>query len=246
MAFATFDSGQLVNTGLDGTLLIATATGVGGARAQGTNSTGKWYFEFTTTTMVNANSDVGIGNAAASYSTPATAPVSAIAVYKSGTIWNNGVSTGLSVGALSSGSVVCVAVDLDAGLAWFKLGAAGNWNGSAANNPATGVGGISTLAWGRGSSSNFYPFAGFGVSADKTTANFGASAFTGAVPAGFTSGWTTATAITNAAATKVGAEVWVADNPPLRVTMIGAEVWHPYTPFVPPPAFRNPITFVVS
>lgn len=226
--FATFDSGQLVNTTLDSTSLIATATGVGGARAQGTHNSGKWYFEFTCTTMANSSSDVGIGTAGASYSTPATQPLNAIAVYRGGFVYNNGVYTGTNIGAVVTGSLVCVAIDLDASLAWFRLGAAGNWNASASNNPATGVGGISIAAWGRGGpATNFYPFASFGASTEQTTANFGASTFAGAVPAGFTSGWTVAAAANNAVATTIGAEVWSTGTPAIRATMLGAEIWSP-------------------
>lgn len=61
-------------------------------------------------------------------------------------------------------------------------------------------------------------------------------------------------------ATTIGAEVWTADDPPLRVTRLGAEVWYDIVPrivatqigaeiwMVAPsaPAFRNPIAFVVS
>jgi hypothetical protein len=227
MAFATFDSGKLTNATLDGTSLIATATGVGQAIAQGTNSTGKWYFELITTVIVSGNGSVGIGNFSAGALGTATPSANTIQVFKSGNIWNNAVNTGLNIGALTTNSVVCVAVDLSTSLAWFRLGAAGNWNGSAANNPATGVGGVSIAAWGRGLGSNFYPSTGLGASGDKTTANFGASAFTGAVPAGFTSGWTTATAVTLAGATTVGAEVWADGTPAIRATMLGAEIWSP-------------------
>jgi hypothetical protein len=61
-------------------------------------------------------------------------------------------------------------------------------------------------------------------------------------------------------ATTLGAEVWTADNPPLRVTRLGAEVWYDIVPravvtqigaevwmtSAPLPTFRKPLAYVIS
>lgn len=78
---------------------------------------------------------------------------------------------------------LCIAVDLDADLIWFRTGA-GNWNNNGANDPATGVGGID-LTW---------AYAGSGVkllwpAASGTSSTYDlflkAADFTQAVPSGY-------------------------------------------------------------
>ena len=122
-----------------------------------------------------------------------TAPISAIAVGAcgpghSGAIFLDGATTGSTIGTITSGTVVGIAVDCDQRLIWFRSGAAGNWNGSAGANPATGVGGILVTAQGRGIP--IYPTAWLIGGSEQTTANFGDTAFVGAVPSGYTSGFT--------------------------------------------------------
>jgi len=207
---------------LSNTNHTATASAASNAiRTTDDQITGKFYWETTLTTASNSYA-VGVAAAGAALATVYSAPAAAIIVYATGAIWRDGVSTGLSLGSLAAGGVVvCHALDATNGLYWARSGAAGNWNGSASANPATGVGGIST--WGSGIP--LYPAACFGVAA-ATTANFGDSAFTGTAPSGFTSGFTSGAApVVNAVATQIGAEVWAAGEPALRVTQMGIEMW---------------------
>ncbi|GGG31089.1 hypothetical protein GCM10010964_18790 [Caldovatus sediminis] len=227
MPFATWDPGQLSAVTLSNGNLTATASGAGGVRGQGTNRSGKWYWEITLPTWANANTRVGACTAAATVGSfgASTPPAFAVTVRRDGGIYLGSASTGLSLGARANGDVIGIALDLDAGKVWFRAGASGNWNGSTAHNPATGQGGVSLASLGYGGGANWYPMAGFGAANDQAVANFGASALVGAVPGGFTAGWTTDTAITHAVASTAGAEVWARDPGTLRMDAAGAEVW---------------------
>lgn len=237
MTFATWDSGQLSNATLSGGDLIATASGVGGVRGQGTNRTGKWYWETTLTTLATS-ARLGIGwantppstfNSTSNNAATLTA-AGDISVNGSGTVTVGGVSTSVSFGARASGDLICIAVDLDAGLLWFRVGAAGNWNNNAARNPATGAGGVSIASVVSGPAYDWYPFVGMGATGGVWTANFGASAFTGTVPSGFTSGWTTASAVTNAVSSRAGIETWFVGQGTANISRVGYEAWFSIVP----------------
>lgn len=79
---------------------------------------------------------------------------------------------------------VAFALDLDNALFWIRT-AAGNWNNNAANNPATGVGGLDlSWAWSSTTSRLVWP----GMNAGNTSAHsiyLKTADFTQAVPAGF-------------------------------------------------------------
>ena len=85
----------------------------------------------------------------------------------------------------ANNNTLCVAVDLDAHLIWFRTNA-GNWNNSGSANPATGIGGIdlnkakqhavAPLMW--------YPGASTNTSAATGTINLVGS-FAQSVPSGF-------------------------------------------------------------
>jgi hypothetical protein len=161
-----------------------TAGWTGLVRTVAAKSAGKYYWEATFTVGAQSQSGVGftIGSLSVSTQTFGNAGTG-----KSGTTIGtgtlvDGANVGVGIGTITSGSVVCLAVDLTAKLIWFRLGAGGNWNGSGTANPATGVGGISISNAGTA-----YPTICMG-GADTITANFGATAFTGAVPSGFTAG----------------------------------------------------------
>jgi hypothetical protein len=126
----------------------------------------------------------------------------------------------------TTGTVICYAIDLDGGLIWIRSGAAGNWNNSAANNPATGIGGQSLVGIGLGQGIDCYPWVFLNSSANSITANFGGSAFIGAVPAGFTSGWDDSVAIvTNMVATQTVMEQWGSGTPAMWATQVLIEHW---------------------
>jgi hypothetical protein len=100
----------------------------------------------------------------------------------SGTIWANGSSTGVSIGT-HNGFIIGIAVDLDNRKLWFRKAPSGDWNNNATNNPATNTGGTTVPA------GTMIPFCVCDANGSVNTANFGSSAFSGAVPSGFTAGW---------------------------------------------------------
>jgi hypothetical protein len=188
--------------------LTATATGGSNAvRSTDKQITGKFYWE---TILTTASNFYGVGVAVGGAALPGmySIPTGAIIVYTNGgAIWRDGINTALAIGSLSGGgALVCHALDATNGLYWVRSGAAGNWNGNAANNPVTGVGGISTF----GSGFALYPAAVFGNTA-ATTANFTAGA----------------SAPNNVITTQAAAEVWGTTDPPLQVTQVAVEVWGP-------------------
>jgi hypothetical protein len=185
MANTTWNPADLTLVTLTGSNLIATVgAGSGGVRSTASLNSGKYYWENTWTISSNAISS-GIALASASITAPTTGW--ARIQRTTGNITINNVNTGVSISggsAVPNSSVICVAVDFTAQLIWFRVGAAGNWNGNSSNNPATAVGGQSIA------SITGALFAGMsGQSGDIVTGNFGNSAFTGATPAGFTAGF---------------------------------------------------------
>ncbi len=222
-------SDKTANCTLSGGNLIATSAsaGINSVRAVDKQALGKFYWECTCniTTTTNTGPGIATSNLSLSANQLTAAAVGCSAVTKNGNIYVDGVNTGVPViGALTNGSVVCIACDATARTVWYRLGVAGNWNGSAANNPATGVGGIAVNSLGNGF--GIYPITWFGASGDQVTANFGDTAFVGAVPSGYTSGFTAGASVpTNALASQVAAEHWLTTNPAAQVTSVVAEHW---------------------
>lgn len=212
---------------LTATTTVSTTNWVIGPTGQ---AAGKFYFEITLN-GAGLPFQIGLTKPAASYSSSAY-------FQNNGVVLNVGSTTesvtiaGLSVvstsaygavsPALAAGSIVCVAVDFAAQLIWFRAGVTANWNGTTNGNPATGTGGFSFAALGAKGIS-LVPCL-LTSSAQSDTANFGDSAFSGAVPTGFTSGWPTGGA-DNALVTQVSAEVWRVAPSDARFTYVGVEVW---------------------
>jgi len=93
----------------------------------------------------------------------------------------NGSNVG-NIQSYASGNTVGMAVDIGAGLIWWETNG-GNWNNSGTANPATGTGGITISVTGA-------LFAGVGGgfwsgTHTQWTADFGATAYANAAPAGF-------------------------------------------------------------
>lgn len=126
---------------LSGSNLIATITATSSNVAANRTLTGKSYFEITATTLPNVMS-IGICNRLFSFSSGTLLGANANGCgYRSGgTVVING-STVSTIATYTGGNVIRVAVDPASFLIWFAVGA-GNWNNNAANDPATGVGGI--------------------------------------------------------------------------------------------------------
>lgn len=149
-------------------------------------TSGKYYFEVTFTAGTSSgNAAVGLvpsneplTGSQIGYNDGVTGSIGCF--QSSGNIYKDGSSS--SIGSAnnysSAGNYLCIAVDVVNRLAWFKSGT-NNWNGNAANDPATGVGGISISGTG-----TIYP----AIGTDKVStwnANFGANTFNQTVPVGF-------------------------------------------------------------
>jgi hypothetical protein len=181
---------------LSGGNLVATfPSNNSGVRSVDRVYSGKYYWEVTYTTFVSS-SGAGVVLGTSALGSDGTSNLFII-VYGSGTIALNGAATGLNIGSFSGGAVCCFALDATNDLFWARNGAAGNWNNGASNNPATGVGGISIASFGAGPMGLYAWAMAAGISGAAFTVNFGATAFTGAVPAGFTSGFPDSTVMTN-------------------------------------------------
>jgi hypothetical protein len=130
-----------------------------------------------------ASDAIGLGLSTAAFNTSGGTGQAQV---MSTAIWvNGGISS--SFPSIANGDVIGIAVDLTAQLVWFRICPSGTWNGSGTANPATGVGGISISSISTGL---LFPMYTVGASVgNNVTANFGASAFSGALPSGFTSGW---------------------------------------------------------
>lgn len=190
VTYAVLD-GTPTNVTLSNGNLTAThssATNNSGARSTTFKSSGKYYFEVTVGATHGQNDAIGIVSSGTAYVNLANGQGGPVLALTTGTIWGNNLNSGSTLGAVVAGNVVCFAINSDTGLFWVRKNN-GNWNASAPANPATGVGGIVGGAVGT-PGAPIIGFSGTGTLAgDNMTANFGVSAFTGAAPSGFTSGW---------------------------------------------------------
>jgi hypothetical protein len=185
--FATFDPAT-VSAGdvtlSNGNLTVTHVTGTANVGVRGISANGKYYFEITHVAGI-AGDAIGLVTTTGTYGNVLAGTNCTVVFTTSGNISSNNGASGKNIGTLTpSSTVMGLAVDLTARKAWFRKGAAGNWNGLAigSENPATGLGGVTVAP-----TVSFMPVVAFGASSggDVYTANFGASAFTGAVPAGF-------------------------------------------------------------
>ena len=188
--FATWNPADSLNITLsNGNRTAVSQATSGGVRANSGLSSGKVYWEFTVNTKTNNNTVVGLARSTVGLANiSGLGTTNAAVVFGSGNININASFQG-SLGALApSGDVIGIAADISGGLIWFRKAPSGNWNGSGTANPATGVGGFSISAI---TGVPLYPILSTTNTAGETvTGNFGASAFVGAVPAGFVSGLT--------------------------------------------------------
>jgi len=199
MAFTTWNPANLDHVTLSNANLTAAssnglARGVTGIQSQ---SYGKYYFEIAATTFSIFADCVGIALPGVNVSTVVSTYVGLAVINQGGgsICINQASGSGIDLGAVADGDLLCCAADLPSQLIWFRKGAAGNWNNNASYNPATGVGGVSFAAIG---AAPYVPFLTYFGGGQSITANFGASAFTGTAPAGFV-GWPDAPAAAAAA-----------------------------------------------
>jgi len=187
MANTTWSPADVSHIVLSGGNLVASSNfSAAGVRAVNGLSSGKYYWEYTLTTLGQFTNTVGLALIGASYASLSGNMVGVVGLGTgSGDIWVNNTTSLDSLGARAQGNVIGVAADFTARLIWFRVAPSGNWNGSGAANPATGTGGVNISAL----SGALFPMFGVNGGGDVVTANFGDSAFVGAVPSGYTAGW---------------------------------------------------------
>ncbi len=189
MAFTTLGPRKTADVTLSAGNLVATHSGTsgGGVQAADPQFSGKFYFEGTWNVTGSGGNGFGITCGPASLTDGGTTDVGAkFLAYTSGQVRNE-ATLFFTASAPAIGTAVCVAVDLDNARIWFRFGS-GNWNNSGTADPATNVGGldISSITGG-----GIWPVHVSSTASSVLTANFGASGFAQAVPAGFTAGWPT-------------------------------------------------------
>lgn len=167
----------------NGNLTAVVGTGGGGVRTVSSRTSGKYYWEVLISTW--AVNQTGAGIELGTVSLAGAGVAGQAYVFKTGGIWIN-TTTAANLGALVAGTVLGFAVDLTAKVFSARVCPAGNWNGSGTANPATGAGALNISAISTGP---LFPFFVGSNPGDACTANFGASAFSGVVPSGYTAGW---------------------------------------------------------
>lgn len=218
-------SDKTASGSLSGGNLTFTSGTNSSVRTVGKQASGKYYFEYTMTTWTVSTTGVGVANANFVLSSGDVSGVNTAGITRAGNFWVNGVSQ-VAFGTRASGNIICIALDLDNKLIWCRIGAAGNWNNSAPANPATATGGFSIQVLNPdGRLLPIYGAVGSPSAADVITANFGASAFTGAVPSGFTAGFPDTSPPLIAANTQTALEEWVSPNAPAQATQFALEQW---------------------
>ncbi|MET3526177.1 SPRY domain-containing protein [Phenylobacterium koreense] len=178
----------VASSGLQATRTAASNMWRTGRATVGRNE-GKWYFEANCTT--NATGGylfMGLANAAATVTNYLNLDDNSVGYLSSGQVRIGYNVTGATAQAWTTPAAVArLAVDLDENRFWCSVGA-GNWNGRSFADPSTNVGGEvlpATMVSGEGL---IYPAYSIYQNGLTLNFNFGASAFAGAVPAGF-SAW---------------------------------------------------------
>jgi hypothetical protein len=185
------------NVTLSNLNLTATAISGGsnrGCRSVNSQSSGKYYFEVT---MNWAASNDCIGLATSSALFTATTINTCVLPLSGAVVLNNALySPTVNFGSRAAGNVIGIAVDFNSALMWFRVAPSGNWNANATFAPG-GTGGINISSLVTGGVA-LYAYAFFISFTYAYTANFGDTAFSGAVPSGFTGGFPAGSTTLNA------------------------------------------------
>lgn len=194
LSVANFDPDTALHANVSNHNLTVTGTSPGGGGAfvfsSEAKSSGKYYFEIAWVSLGGYlfGGEIGIASTSATIG-DLNAPTNSTMLFQGnvpqGQIWSDSGYSGYSLGHISAGDVIGIAIDLDNGKVWFKnVAVGGAWNGpTAAGDPVANVNGVAIP------SGPVIPAVGFGINNDVYTANFGATAFAYAVPFGFNAGW---------------------------------------------------------
>lgn len=173
----TLSNGNLTATGVNSSTNQNVRTGVG-------FTSGKVYWE-ATLNATGASNGAGVGIENPNNGSGFLGGTLYGWCYTAGGIFYNNGSNTATWATYAVNDVICIAVDITAKKLWIRKNG-GNWNNTAGNDPATNVGGtdLTTLLANNGT---VYPAMNSWQSGDRVTMNFGVSAFTQSVPAGFSS-----------------------------------------------------------
>lgn len=185
LGFTTLNSLRRANMALSSGDLVATRTGTPGlARSPDYFGAGRFYIEYTAVSVNGSGDSCGVASFDATPTNLVTDGTRCAVAYRSGSIWSDSGNRG-SIGGISDGDRVDVAVDLDLRRIWFRRNG-GSWNGDSSADPASGVGGI---AYSYDFIGPAVSLGGSGSNGSSWSANLGASAMSGTVPLGFVAGW---------------------------------------------------------
>lgn len=168
--YATWDSGnKSVNVVLTGGSLTATTAGAAGSVLSTLGkTTGKWYWEISIVAVTTGRNATGVADASIDLAQVPGNTSHSISYLDTGNWRFNNVDTACGL-TFTGGDIVSVKWDAGAGSIEFLK------NNASQCTVSTGLSGTQYAAWGDS-------FTG------SATANFGASAFTYAVPSGYASG----------------------------------------------------------
>lgn len=166
--------------------LSATFSGLGSAISTSMKSAGKWYVEGVYNVVGGISIGFGDSSITGSESTGNTSNSVGLSGGDGG-MYLNSVKIGQWCSSCSNGNLVGIAIDIPNKLVWgINISRSEHWNGNVSNDPASGTGGISISGLTSTSPLSICAGTWSGGQTGELTMNFGASAFTGSVPSGFT------------------------------------------------------------
>lgn len=189
----TWNPADVTHVTLSGGNLLATydaSNARGGVRASISKSAGKWYYELQYAFSGASNEGGGWASASKNFATTFLGGDTLSAgAYRDGSVYFNGGSLTSWIATPATSDWVAICLDLDNNKIWVKnLTQAGGWNNGSigTQDPGNNIGGgsVSTLT-----GTPWLPAVAFdaiGTGTYSFLANFGATAFQGAVPTNFT------------------------------------------------------------
>lgn len=158
-------------------------------RATTSKSSGKWYYEDTFGSVADTDSwfcGFASGVLGTNFQLGSTASSVGYMRGIGGLVFFSGGVALSGLGEAAADEEVAMAIDVTTNKVWFKVLPGGQWNGNnAAHDPGTALGGQAISA---GGITTWFPAAStYSADGDFGTGNFGASAFAGVIPVGFTS-----------------------------------------------------------
>lgn len=180
---------------LSGGNLTATRNGGGGAwrsvRANMSKAAGKWYFEVLKSVASGTNGShmpgfmLGASSLSNFPGSAANSTDSGVQLVSPNVVrWRGNIgSAATGYGTVATSAYLYVAIDVTNGNAWVKGSAQGGW--VLGGDPVAGT----TPSFTYPAGTTIFPVIGLYDSPSAAVANFGATAFNGAVPSGFNPGW---------------------------------------------------------